>query len=193
MPRSQVGVRRVTRELQPEFAALWRQSRMEAGASPDAACRSVTDTRVSSALARDDVRAYLAVADGEPVGYMILTHSPLPGLTDVPCISIDQLYVAPTARRHGAAHALLAAAATYAERQGADQIASSVPAQGREANRFFARLGFSSYVVRRITTTASLRRKLSGDRAAQGVVEVLQRRRSMRARTSSGGRQLVSG
>lgn len=190
MSRGQVSVRRVTPALQDQFTQLWMESRVEVGVTPDAASRIVAEGRVSQALARDDVRAYLGLGDGVPIGYMVLSHSPLPGLTDVPCISIDQLYVVPSARRHGAARALLAAAAAYAERQGADQIATSVPAQGRDANRFFARLGFSSYVVRRITTTAGLRRKLAGDDdVRQGITAVIQRRRSLRARA---GHNLVS-
>jgi GNAT superfamily N-acetyltransferase len=193
MSRSQVNVRKVGRELEPQLTRLWMESRIEAGASPDLASRAASGGRIASALSRKDVRAYLAFADAEPIGYMVLSHSPLPGLTDAPCISIDDLYTAQSARRHGAAHALLSAAAAYAERQGADQISSSVPAQGREANRFFARLGFTSYVVRRITTTASLRRKLAGDAPAQVITEVIQRRRSLRARSTAASRLLVNG
>lgn len=193
MPRRSVSVRRVTRALEPDLTRLWLESRVEAGAPPDSASRAVSEGRLAAALNREDVRAYLAMADGEPIGYMVLSRSPLPGLTDAPCISIDQLYVMRSARRHGAAHAMLTAAAAYAEREGADQIASSVPAQGREANRFFARLGFSSYVVRRITSTAGLRRKLAGEGAPRGVAEVIQRRRSLRARSTAAGGQLVNG
>ena len=46
---------------------------------------------------------------------------------------------------------------------GCEQIGCNVPGQHREANRFFARLGFSSQVVRRVTTTGALRRRLGGD------------------------------
>ena len=182
MSRPQIGVRRVTPELERDFAALWSTARLEAGAG--STVRTTSEGRVAVALARDDVRAYLAVMDDQPVGYIVLTRSPLSFLTDSPCVSIEQIFVAPNARRGGAAHALLSAAAMYADRLGADKIASSVPAQGREANRFFARLGFSSYVVRRVTTTSALRRKLTGEEPRPALDQLLQRRRSLRARAT---------
>ena len=193
MSRPAVTVRPVSPSLHPEFTGLWLAARVEAGSSPESASRAVSEGRVAAALAREDVRAYLAFVDGEAVGYMVLTHSPLSGLTDSPCVSIDQLYVAEGARRQGAARALLTAAATYAERFGADQVATCVPAQGRDANRFFARLGFSSYVVKRVTTTVSLRRKLAGEDVRRGHDQVLQRRRSLRARATRADRQLIGG
>lgn len=181
--RPQISVRRVTPELERDFTALCTTAHLEAGVS--SAARAASEGQVAVALARDDVRAYLAVMDDQPVGYIVLTRSPLSFLTDSPCVSIDQIFVARDARRGGAAHALLNAAATYADRLGADQIASSVPTQGREANRFYARLGFTSYVVRRVTTTSALHRKLAiGEEPRPGLDQLLQRRRSLRARAT---------
>jgi len=80
---------------------------------------------------------------------------------------------------------LLSAAATYADRLGADQIACAVPAQGRDANRFFARLGFAPDVMQRVTTTSALHRKLAtGDEPHPALDRLLQRRRSLRARAT---------
>lgn len=181
MSRPQFTVRAVTPELEPDFTALWTAARLEAGAA--SAARAVSEERVAVALAREDVRAYLALAEGQPVGYIVLTCGPLSFMTDAPCVSIDQIFVLPEARRGGAARVLLLAAATYAERLGADQIAGAMPVQGREANRFFARLGFTSDVVRRVTTTAALRRKLAtGDEPMPALDRLLQHRRSLRAR-----------
>jgi GNAT superfamily N-acetyltransferase len=123
--------------------------------------------------------------DDQPVGYIVLTRSPPCFLTDSPGVTIEQIFVVPAARRGGAAHALLSAAATYADRLGADQIACSVGSQNRESNRFFARLGFSSYLVRRVITTSALHRKLApGEETRAGLDELLQRRRSLRARAT---------
>ena len=186
LSRPQVSVRRVTPELECDFIALWAMARLETGAGP--AGRVAPEARVTQALARGDVRVYLAVRDDQPVGYIVLTNSPLSFLTDSPCVSIDQIFVAPDARRGGVCRALLSAAATYADRLGADQIASSVPTQGREANRFFARLGFSSYVVRRVTTTSALHRRLAtGVESRPALDQLLQRRRSLRARATRSG------
>lgn len=187
MSRRPATVRPVTPDLHEQFVRVWLQSRIESGSSPEVSSRAVSDGRVAAALDRADVQAYLAFHDDVPIGYMLLTHGPLPGLTDTACVSIDHLYVVESARRHGAARALLATAASYAERSGAEQITTQVPSQGRDANRFFARLGFSSYVVRRITTTAALRRKLAVEQPQVGLSEVVRRRRSLRARASASG------
>jgi GNAT superfamily N-acetyltransferase len=174
------AVRRVTPELEPDFTALWTAACVENCAA--SAARAASEGRVALAFARD---AYLAFTDGQPVGYIVLTCSPLSFLTDSQRVSIEQIFIVPEARRGGAARALLNAAATYADRLGADQIAGLVPVQGREANRFFARLGFSSDVVRRVTSTAALHRKLAtGDETHPALDRLLQHRRSLRARAT---------
>ena len=179
----------MTPELEGDFTALCTAAHLEA--SGDGAARVSPETRVASearitvALARDDVRALLAVVDDRPVGYVVLSQRPMSFLIDSPCVSIEQIFVAQEARRSGAARALVNAAAQYADQLGAEQIASTVPAQGREANRFFARLGFSSYVVRRVTTTSALRRRLAaGQESHPAVDQVLQRRRWLRAQAN---------
>jgi GNAT superfamily N-acetyltransferase len=189
VPRPAITIRRVTPELKGDFTALCTAAHLEA--SGDGAARVSPETRVASeeriavALARDDVRALLAVVDDRPVGYVVLSQRPMSFLIDSPCVSIEQIFVAQEARRSGAARALVIAAAQYADQLGAEQIASTVPAQGREANRFFARLGFSSYVVRRVTTTSALRRRLAaGEESHPAVDLVLQRRRWLRAQAN---------
>ena len=183
VPCPRFTIRRVTRELEPDFTALWTTASLETGA--DSATRAASEERVAVALARDDVCAYLAVTEGQPVGYIVLIRRPQSFMNESPCVSIDQIFVDPAARRGGAARALLSAAATYADRLGSDQIACSVSVQGREANRFFARLGFSADVVRRVTTTTALRRRLAtGDEPHPALDRLLQRRRSLRARAT---------
>lgn len=178
--RPQITVRRVTPELEGYFTTLCTLAHLEVtGVS---ASRAESETRVAVALASGDVRAFLAVVDERPIGYIVLTSRPLSFLTDSTCVSIEQIFVVPEARRSGAARALVSAAAMYADRLGAEQVASSVPSHVREANRFFARLGFSSYVLRRVTTTAALHRRLAtGEEPHPALDQLLQRRRSMRA------------
>ena len=186
--RPQITVRPVTPELEADFTTLCTTAHLEA--SGDAAAKVAPETRIASGarvaaeLAREDVRALLAVMDDRPVGYVVLSRRPMSFLIDSPCVSIEQIFVAREARRSGAARALVSAAVTYADRVGAEQIASSVPAQGREANRFFARLGFSSYVVRRVTTTSALRRRLATGEPHPALDQLLQRRRSLRAQAT---------
>jgi len=185
----QITIRRVTPDLEGDFTALCITAHLEAGAGSAARVavegRVAAEGRVAVALARDGVRAYLAFVEEQPVGYIVLSRRPLSFLTDSQCVSIEQIFVAREARRSGGARALVTAAAAYADRLGAEQIASSVPSQGREANRFFARLGFSSYVVRRVTTTTALRRKLAtGEELHPALDQLLQRRRSLRAQAT---------
>jgi GNAT superfamily N-acetyltransferase len=181
--RSPVVVRPVDDDTLASFTELWVASRVERGTSVDVAARAAAQGRLASALRRPEVRAYLATTDQAPVGFAVMSHAPISCLSESPCVAIDQIYVAPSARRHGVARHLLAAVTSYAEKVGSEQIVSHVPAQLRDANRFFARLGFSSASVRRITSTALLRRRLSsGDMPRYSLEQVLIRRRSQRSR-----------
>jgi GNAT superfamily N-acetyltransferase len=164
---------------------LWTAHRVESGGSPQAAARVVADGGVSAALGRPDVAAYLAVIDARPVGYVVLTDRPATPFTECGCVAIDQLYVAKDARHLGVAKALLAAVAAHAERTGSDQVASNVPAGTRDANRFFARLGFSPVTVRRVTSTANLQRRITHEPVPSRSREhLLARRRSARLRAA---------
>jgi ribosomal protein S18 acetylase RimI-like enzyme len=114
------------------------------------------------------------------VGYAITTENPF-GLSPQAELAIEQLWVGPDARRHGVAKALIAAVLTTAERSGCELVVSNVPPTSRAATRFFARLGFSSVIVRRIVSTGQLRRKLAPEGVETGH-ELLRRRRSLRSR-----------
>ena len=195
MSRPVVSVKRVSEDLERSFTELWMASRVETGTSPAGVARAAAEGRITAALHRDDVRAYVALSDGRTVGYAVVTESPFSALTDSACVAVDQIYVAPEVRRHGVARNLLSAVTSYAESRGCEQIGCNVPAQHREANRFFARLGFGSQVVRRMTTVAALRRRLGGDEPRQHSLEqLLHRRRSLRAKaraTAGSGSRLA--
>jgi GNAT superfamily N-acetyltransferase len=192
--RPAISVRRVCEEQERSFTELWMSSRVEAGVGPEVAARAASEGRISAALQRDDVRAYLATADDRAIGFAVATTSPFSALTEAPCVTIDQLYVVPESRRHGVARQLMSAVTLYADSRGCDQIGCHVPAQQREANRFFARLGFGSQVVRRITTVSALRRRLGNDDQRPHALEaLLHRRRSMRARTAAGAGSRLAG
>lgn len=185
MPHPPATVKRVDHHLDDALLELWTAYRIESGTSPEAARRMVSDGVVSTALARPDVAAYVAISERRPLGYVVLTDRALSPFTDSGCVAIDQLYVAVGARRLGVAKLLVAAVAAHAERVGSDQVASNVPAGGREANRFFARLGFTPHTVRRITTTAALHRRLADENGSRYSLEqVLARRRSARLRAA---------
>ena len=194
MSRPVVSVKRVSPEFEPAFTELWVSSRTEHGVSPEVAARAAAEGRVRAALNREDVRAFIAMGDGgQPVGFVVATHSPFSGLTDSPSVAIDQIYVAPPARRHGVARYLLAAVTTYAEKLGCEQIGCNVPSQHRDANRFFARLGFSSQIVRRVTSTGALCRRIGVDEPRISLEQMLHRRRSLRAKESAGRSSQLAG
>lgn len=185
MPHSPTVVKRVDEDLHQAVLDLWTAYRVESGSSPDAAARMAAEGAVSSALTRSDVAAYVALSEGRPVGYVVLTDRAVSPFTETGCLAIDQLYVAKGARRLGVATQLLAAVAAHAERTGSEQVASNVPAGGRDANRFFARLGFSPITVRRVTSTAQLHRRLTHEPlSTRALDQMLARRRSARLRAS---------
>lgn len=192
MSRPAISIKRVREDEQRAFTELWMSARVEAGVSPEVAARAASEGRVAAALGREDVRAYVAMADDRAVGFAVAATSPFSALTEAPCVTIDQLYVVPEARKHGVARQLMSAITVYADSRGCEQIGCNVPAQHREANRFFARLGFSSQVVRRITTVSALRRRLGTDEQRTHSLEaLLHRRRSLRARAAQSANRLA--
>ena len=184
MGRAIASVQRVDESLHSQFIELWIAHRIEGGTTPEAAQRLALDGTLRHALQRDDVCAFIAFSDNRPAGYVVLADSTRSLLIDSPCVSIDMLFVHPDHRRQGVGRALLTAVTRYADRQGCDHLASTVPAADREANRFFARLGFVPETVRRIASATSLQRRLAGESRAKvlPLEQVLQRRRDLRAR-----------
>ncbi|WP_265446790.1 GNAT family N-acetyltransferase [Flexivirga meconopsidis] len=183
MARSAVQVARVSPGDEERFAALWVESRAAQGLSADHAERTIREGRLRVSCQREDVRIYLATIDEEPVGFTVVMHGPVSALNDDIAVWIDLLWVKPGRRQRGVAKALLAMVASYAEHLGASDIVSCVPATSRDANRFFARLGFASVVTERTTTAAALRRRLAGSHHPPSVSEAVRRRRSLRARS----------
>lgn len=181
MARSAVQVTRMTSGDEQELVSLWRQAKSAEGHSAEHVERSLRDGRLTRSCARSDVRIYLASIDSEPVGYAILMSGPVSALQDAVAVWLDVLWVKPGKRQRGIAAALLNTVAAYAEHIGAPEIVSCVPSSSRDANRFFARLGFSAIVTERSITPAALRRRLAGSDFS-AVSDAVRRRRSLRAR-----------
>lgn len=188
MARRTVDVTAVDPDDLRDITGLWLAARVDAGSSKEAAARAVTDGRLTTALRRPGVQAFVARLDGEAVGYAIATENPF-GLSPSAEVAIEQLWVGPEVRRHGVATSLIAAVLTAAERAGCEIVVSNVPTTSRDANRFFARLGFSSTIVRRVVSTSALRRKLAPETCDTGN-ELMRRRRSLRSRAFAATRTL---
>lgn len=187
MARPHVLVRRVDETRIDAVTALWAQLRDEAGPAVEVGSRRLGADAVAAAFTRPETVGFLATLDGVPAGYVVVTDCALNPFADSNAVSIEQIYVCKDARKAGVAKALLATVAAFAERRGAEQVACTVPANGRDANRFFARLGFTPQVVRRVTTTAALHRKLAGDSPLPRfpLDQVLARRRVARMRAAA--------
>ena len=100
------------------------------------------------------------------VGAAVLGADTTGGLLDPPSVYVSHLLVAPAHRKRGVGRALVAAAAGYAEELGVDSVVVAVAPTTRDANRFYARLGFAPLVIRRVAPVAALRRALaSADRS----------------------------
>ncbi len=83
--------------------------------------------------------------------------------SESPSVQVSGMHVLHRARHRGVAKAILNAAMLYADRWGCGNLVAAVPPAEREANRFFARLGFAPISTRRATDVASLRKKISAD------------------------------
>lgn len=180
MVRSAVQVTRVVSGDDESFVELWRQSKLADGYSAEYIDRALRDGRLTRACAREDVRMYAATVDSEQVGYVIVMSGPVSALQDNLAVWVDVLWVRPGRRQRGVAGALLKAIALYAEHIGAPEIVSCVPSTSKDANRFFARLGFAAVVTERATTPAALQRRLAGP-GLSAVSDAVRRRRTLRA------------
>jgi len=140
-------------------------------------------THCGRLLADPTHRVVLAVEDStdEVIGAAVFGCDAVTGLLDPPSVYVSHLLVAAEHRKRGAGRALVAAAAGYADELGVDSVVVGVAPTGRDANRFFARLGFAPLVIRRIAPVTALRRTLG---LAEPGAEVRARvaRRSARAR-----------
>ncbi len=159
---------------------------------PGSAVALALSARYAEALA--DRRRHLVVVvdagrgvrtDGRPaeevLGMALFTVAPANALLDHPAVHVDHAVVADRHRRRGAGRALVAAAASFAEERGVDQLVVSVHPGSREANRFFARLGFAPLATRRSATVGAVRRRLASAGEGTALDTALRRRRGRTA------------
>ena len=132
------------------------------GRGTPAGARAALEQRYAEALADPDRHLVVVVgAADEPFGMALLTVAPANALLDLPAVHMSHAVVSDRHKRRGAGKALVAAAAAFAESHGLEQIVVSVQPGSRDANRFFARLGFAPIAVRRVAPVAVVRRHLA--------------------------------
>lgn len=169
MPRPGVRVRVAVEADLPVLVALGDELREAAGEGtrrflPTRAAGAAADLerRYADALADPARRVVLAVTDEDtPLGMAVLCRGSAGALSDLPAVCVSHVVVADRHRRRGAGKALVAAAAAWADELGVEQVVVSVHPGAREANRFYARLGFAPLSVRRVAPVAVLRRRLA--------------------------------
>jgi GNAT superfamily N-acetyltransferase len=169
MSRPSVSVRPATEADLPAMIALWfslRAVRRDGVASrhckdPSPAIVAGAEDRMREVL--HSPKCCIVVAENEVgvVGMAILSDTFIGQLMEMPAVQLTHLVVAEGQRRRGVGRALLSGAVTWAEEVGADEIVASVLPSLREANRFYARLGFAPLVMRRVVPVATLRRNLA--------------------------------
>ena len=149
-------IRRAVPSDRPAAVALWTALHREHEAqdaryrlAPDAAARWATDFRT---WARSDAdRIWLALddqADEAPVGLLTAhLYTPAPTFAPSLMVYVDDLYVAPRARRRGVAGGLLGAARAWAVASEAAEIRAGVLASNPAARAFWARTGGVDFSV----------------------------------------------
>jgi GNAT superfamily N-acetyltransferase len=191
LARSAVAVREAVAGDLPALVGLWRELRDEGLRRRTNAPE--TDDQVAGrfelALADPDSRVLVAVYEDAVVGMAQLVR-PRPTLvSDGASIELSAMHVADAHRRRGAGKALVTAAVAYADEIAAENIVVSVFPQHREANRFYARLGFAPFVTRRVASVPALRRRLG---SPEGRAALLRRELHVPRRpTISRSRRLV--
>ena len=195
MPRGTVIVRQPEKADVDVILDMWEELRTRSGRTGSLA-PVPSEERLLEILdwgAREPgYRAVVAELDGEVIGMACFGVHAVGPLIETLVIQIDYLHVRPQHTRRGAGRAMVAAAATYAEEVGADHVGVNVFSHVREANRFYAKIGFSPLVVRRIASVSALRHTLSPDEdSAIRRAGVLARRRvalRSRAKAPAGAR-----
>ena len=117
--------------------------------------------RIELSLSQNGFRLVVAWDGAEAVGIACISLSDIGTWSEAPGVQVSGLHVLSTSRHRGVAKGILNAALSSAESWGCNAIVASVPPMSREANRFFARLGFAPVSTFRVADAGSLRRKIS--------------------------------
>ena len=194
MARAAVEVRRVTAEEIDVLGPVWDDLRATVGSSLALALGSLERLRerMTACPARGEFRVVVAFTSGEPVGFATLSVQDSGPWWEPPSVLVSLLHVMSPARHRGVGQALLAEAVALAEDVGTEDVAANVPPTLRDANRFFAKLGFSPYMTRRVASASALRRRLSTEPRGR-VVDLRLRQRSLRERARRARRAPVVG
>ena len=153
-----ITVRDVTADDLVALMPLWEEIEAE-NAGLDV---SVLLSRIEM-VESENFRLLTAWDGDQAVGITMVTMADVGTWTELPAVQLSGLHVLSKARHRGVGKALLNAALSCADEWGCNNLVVTVPPASREANRFFARLGFAPIATKRIVDTEALRRKVSGE------------------------------
>jgi ribosomal protein S18 acetylase RimI-like enzyme len=174
-----VHTRAATPDDIPTLLDLWDELRQVGGRAERAVNpMTVVDlpSRLLEVLLDPECRIVLATTADAPAGMVLLRIVRPDPLSDNEVVHIMHLVVSRAARNHGVGHALVCSAADFAAERHIDHVAASVYPSLRDANRFFARLGFAPVAVRRIAPVAVLRRRFDNERTPSLFADTVRRR-----------------
>lgn len=176
-----------------DLVALCLTARQESSVGPQV-CTADAETlahQLGALTAAPGGTVLVAHSDGTPVGLLLgrlLGPNPF---TDEASLAVEAVYVDPRHRRRGVGHALMVGAAELAEQAGAEHVYAAPIPGARGMQRFFVQLGFAPAAAHRVTSTASLLRRLSQDTGVtrrpgpRGLEDLIARRRQSRAAGAS--------
>ncbi len=167
----------------PAVAALWNELR-RLGARAERAVNPLTvadaTQRFSEVVSQLDADVIVACDGPDLAGLAVVRVVQPDPLSPTRLLQMSNVVVASGHRRRGIGHALVAAAADYADSHGVDHVAAGVYPSLRDANRFFARLGFAPVTVERVAPVTGLQRRLTAGTMPIRVGEQVRRRRLQR-------------
>ncbi len=155
--------------------------------SDPALMREAAAERFAAVIADPQQRLLVAEDRDGLAGMVLCSIGTSSTLATAPAVVLSHLTVAANSRRGGVGRVLVAAATQWAEECDVDHVRVAVYASSREANRFFARLGFAPVSVNRVAPVAGLRRILGAEvPAAEADSEDGARRRRLRLGITGG-------
>jgi len=182
VPRSPVLTRTASLADIPGLAALWRELR-QVGGRAERAVNPVAipdiEQRLAGTIQDPDCRVVLATVEGQPGGMVVLRISRPDPLSDSQVVQLVHVIVADGKRRRGVGHALVSAAADFADDRQVEHLTAGMYPSLRDASRFYARLGFAPLLVQRVAPVAVVRRRLGAD-AHVRADDVVRRRNRLR-------------
>jgi GNAT superfamily N-acetyltransferase len=183
LPRPPVTTRPAVAADVPILVSLWGELRQVGGRAERAVNPfAVPDVerRFLDVISSRTCRVVLACVGGEPAGMAVMRAVQSDPLSDCRVVQISHVVVADSKRRRGVGHALVAAAADFADECQVEYLAAGVYPSLRDASRFYARLGFAAAAVQRVAPVAIVRRRLGLETGSLRAEELARRRNRLR-------------